>query len=204
MEKQVGCTKKIKLMGGDEHFSYQLEKKITVIGDAFLADLCGVSTSVIVQQFGNISAWELRKKIRDKSVNLQYPLIIILVGGFQIMSHTVDQIVEGVKAVILAVRARVTGSWIGVSTLLYRPGDETMSKSKIDAVNAQLKQLVQEFANVGCKCVLIRSHSALVSPVDNKILRPIHVYFNDGFSTKQTSCVLVGAVLCCVCVGNFC
>lgn len=184
--------------GQRERSCYQLDKKITVIGDSFIEELNGVSDSIIVQQFGKISAWDLRHKIRNKEVDLQYPFVILMIGGFQIMTHSVDQIIDGIQAVVLAIRARVHNSWIGVSTLLYRPKDETLSKAKIDAINQRLFQLVQQFVMIGCRCVLVRSHTALVSPVDNKILRPIHVYFTDGLvPNKQAAYLLVRFYVVC-------
>lgn len=136
--------------------------------------------------------------VKAGTVNLEYKAIIILVGGFQLLSHTAEKIVEGIEALLLTFRNKAPGSWLLVSTLLYRPRDETLSKSKIDQVNQRLFLLVKKLSLVGCKCVLIRTHQALVSPLDNKILRPIHVYFEEGLiPSKQAAYLLVRYFVVC-------
>lgn len=197
MRSHSQCGQKRKFGTGDnqtgdrENFTYRLDQKITLIGDAFFSNVAGISSSIDVQTFGKISPWELRNKIREKTVKLNYPFVVVCIGGYQLMTHKVQQIVEGIKLVVLALRARLNNGWIGISTLLYRPKDETMSKAKIDAVNIQLQIMTNELAAVGCKVVLVRAHNALISPVDNKLLRPIHVYYQDGLVPSRQAAYLL-------------
>lgn len=169
-----------------------------MIGDDFLRNLAGVSASVTVQPCGRVSAWDLRSRIKKGEVDLNYDVVVLLVGGFQLMSHSAVQIAEGVEGLLLTLRNKIPGTWILVSTLLYRPRDETLSKIKIDRVNKLLRDVVQKLSLVGCKCVLVRAHNALVSPVDNKLLRPIHVYYEDGLiPSRQAAYLLVRFFIVC-------
>lgn len=169
-----------------------------MIGDSFTKNLINISPSVTVQCFGNMLSGELRQQIRADRVNLQYSVIVVVVGGLQLMTHTAEQIIEGIEQLILTLRNRAPKAWILLSTLLYRPSDETLSKTKIDIVNAKLVTLTQQLAGVGCKCVTVKSHLALVSPLDNKLLRPLHVYFEDGLiPSKQAAYLLVPYFVVC-------
>lgn len=178
--------------------SYQLKCPITLIGDGFVDNLVGISDSVVVQPQGRVSSWELRKRIKEGHVDLNYPVIVILVGGYQILTQSSVQIVDGVESLLLTLRNKASSAWILLSTVLYRPKDETLSKAKIDQVNHLLMERVQKLSAVGCRCMLIRTHQVLVSPRDNKILRPIHVYFQDGLiPSKQAGYLLIRYFVVC-------
>lgn len=171
---------------------------ITAIGDDFIKNLAGISDSLVIQNFGKISSWQLMHLIKQGKVDLEYPLIFVVVGGHQVMSEPAEKIVDGIKEVILKLRARASESWVAISTLLYQPRDETLSKIKIDLVNNRIREAVQDLSKVGCRCVLVRAHHALVSPVDNKLLRPIHVYFENGLiPSKQAAYLLVRYFVAC-------
>lgn len=152
-----------------------------------------------VQNCGRITPWELRRKIKAEEVDINFPAIVVLVGGFQLLSHSAERIAEGVENLLLTLRNKAPNTWVLLSTLLYRPRDETLSKIKIDQVNQRLFLLVKKLSLVGCKCLLIRTHQALVSPVDNKILRPIHVYFEEGLiPSRQAAYLIVRYFVVCV------
>lgn len=170
-----------------------------MIGDNFAKNLVGISSSVIIQACGNLTARELRQKVKRDELQLQYSVIVIVIGGFQLMTQSVQQILDEIQQLLLTLRNKVGSSWIVVSTLMYRPRDELISKAKIDTINQGSVVLTNQLASVGCKCVTVKAHMALVSPLDNKLLRPIHVYFEDGLiPSKQAAYLLVRYFVVCV------
>lgn len=167
--------------------TFRPDLRITLIGDSFAKAIQGMTPDIIVQCFGKVTVAELRQLLKQGKIQLNYHIIILMVGGLQVLTTPLGEIVDGIEQLILSVRNKNTGAVMLVSTLLYRPKDETLLKERLDVINDLLDQMVTKLAKVGCKVFLIRSHRVLLSTSDDKLLRPIHVYFQDGFFPSKLS-----------------
>lgn len=146
-----------------------------------------MTTEINVQNFGKVTTQQLHQLIKQDKVSLDFDVIILMVGGLELLSSTGTQLIQGIEQLVLTLRNRSPKAWILVSTLLYRPRDETVLKEKIDVTNQLMDDVVKKLALVRCKVFIIRCHKVLVSTSDDKLLRPIHVYFQDGFFPSKLS-----------------
>lgn len=170
---------------------FQPDPRITVIGDSFTKDVQGLSPLVVVQNFGRASPQDIVKLMKDKQVDLNFDVLVIMVGGTHLLAQSEQQLVEGIEQMILTARNKNPRAWILVSTLMYRPRDETVLKGKIDVINEMLYPTVTGLAKVGCRAFVIGVHKVLMSKIDGKLRRPIHVYFQDGFFPSKSSGTLI-------------
>lgn len=176
--------------------TFQPDPRVTLIGDSFTKAVQGMSSHITVQNRGKATLAEMVRQLKQKEIDLEYDVVVFLAGGLQILNTPIAEIVQSLEQMVLTVRNQAPNSYILVSTLLYRPRDDTLLKERIDVVNSWLEQMVVKLAKVGCRVFLISSHKVLVSLDDQKLIRPIHVYFQDGFFPSKSSGTLLASFIC--------
>lgn len=166
-------------------------QRAILIGDSYVRTLKGMDSTLWVTNCGKNNPIQVADLLRTGRIKIKPDKVILVLGNVQVSTWSPEQIVNGIKQVVLVIRNRYPDVWCLVSTVWTRPKDENKACSKLLIINEQLHEAIEELAKVGCRVLLINAHRVLLDAND-KLLRPIQVYFDEGsFPSKAAAKLLL-------------